>query len=261
MKELERVQFSKAIPFLNDIDFETAYPYSITENCQQGRIFTDDDENPHTVLFWHYCGFGYLAGEAGNSEFNTGLRKLLSGTFEADQKRFMLHTHDIKWDERIADLVKDMDNITFGQRHIFRFDKKQYESHEYTVPETHTVSEINAAILAKLNGRIIPGFSWHTPEAFLKSGKGYCLLNNGNICCDAFSSGIGNKQIDIGVETNEQYRGKGLGTFVAAKMVDYALNKGYVPAWSCDVKNNASARIAEKVGFQRAGVCSVYVKA
>jgi len=260
MKELEKAQYKIIQPFLNEIDFETAYPYSIVESRQHGRIFVDNVESPNTVLFWHYCGFAYLVGDTDNNDFNFNLCRLLSGEFEDNQRRLILHINDNKWNEQIIDIMKNMGNIYSNERYIFRFDKVQHESQKYSVPKCFSVNEINDNILAKLKGKIVPSFSWHTAEEFLQHGKGFCLIDNKNISCTAFSSGIGNRQMDIGVETNEQYRGKGLGTLVAAEMVEYASNNGYEPAWGCDVNNIASATVAKKLGFQRVGVCSVYIK-
>ena len=36
--------------------------FSIVEKRQYGDIFVDSDIDPHSVLFWHYCGFAYLTG-------------------------------------------------------------------------------------------------------------------------------------------------------------------------------------------------------
>ena len=43
------------------------YPLSIAENRQYGDIFVDNVIDPHSVLFWHYCGFAYLTGEASDA--------------------------------------------------------------------------------------------------------------------------------------------------------------------------------------------------
>ena len=43
------------------------YPLSIAENRQYGDIFVDNVIDPHSVLFWHYCGFAYLTGEASDT--------------------------------------------------------------------------------------------------------------------------------------------------------------------------------------------------
>ena len=35
------------------------YPLSIAAGIQPGEIYVDDK----AVLFWHYCGFGYITGK------------------------------------------------------------------------------------------------------------------------------------------------------------------------------------------------------
>jgi len=261
MRELEKAQFMIVHPFMNDINFETAYLYSIVENRQDGRIFVDNIESPRTVLLWHYCGFAYVIGNTANDNFNRDIVKLLSGEFEDNQRRFVLHMNDKIWNEKIIKITENNFDINQTQRYIFRFNRERYKIQDYSVSNTYRISEIDQNVLSKLNGRIIPSFSWQTSESFLQRGKGFCFINNNDICCTAFSSGIGNGQIDIGVETAGPSCGKGLGTLIAAQMVEYSLKNGYEPAWGCDTKNVASAAIACKLGFERTGLCTVYMKA
>jgi RimJ/RimL family protein N-acetyltransferase len=260
MKELEKAQFRMVYPFMNEINCDTVYAYSIVENRQYGRIFVDNVESPNTVLLWHYCGFAYIIGEF-NDDFNWNICRLLSGEFEDKQRHFILHVNDKKWNETIVDITKNKCNIKKDERYLFRFKKELYENKDFRVSNSYIMSEIDEKILSKLDGMIIPSFSWHTSEAFLKGGKGFCLIDNNDISCSAFSSGIGNGQIDIGVETHEEYRGKGLGTMIAAEMVKYALRNGFEPTWGCNVKNLASAAIAGKLGFERIAPYSIYIKA
>lgn len=261
MQELEKAQFTIVHSFMNDINFETAYPYSIIENFQDGRIFVDNIESPQTVLFWHYCGFAYVIGSTANDNFNRDIVKLLLGEFEDKQRRFVLHINDKNWNEKITKITDNNSDINQTQRYIFCFNNKRYKTQDYCVSNTYSISEIDGNILSRLNGKIIPSFSWQPAESFLQRGKGFCFINNNDICSTAFSSGIGNGKIDIGVETAEPFCGKGLGTLIAAQMVEYSLKNGYEPAWGCDIKNAASAAIARKLGFERTGLCSVYKKA
>ena len=74
----------------------------------------------------------------------------------------------------------------------------------------------------------------------------------------AFSSGISNDYVDIGVETAEECRGKGYGRIVVSAMVNETLRRGKTPVWGCDTRNEASMRLACSVGFEIVGTHEWY---
>jgi len=260
MIELNEEQYALVEPFVKEITCDTVYVYSIIEKRQQGRIFVDNTVCPRSVLFWHYCGFAYVAGDHMNSEFNEVLLELLLRDFEEGQSRFVLAVKDETWDKVIADLVETNPKIQSRKRFRFCFNREKFHKQNLAVPDGYRIAEIDKNLIEKLQGRIIPSFSWNTSESFLNAGKGFCLIDkeNNDIASTAFSSCIGNGKMDIGIETKPEYRGRGLGTIVAAQMVQYALDNGYEPGWGCDTKNLGSASIARKLGFEEIGFHSMY---
>ena len=118
------------------------------------------------------------------------------------------------------------------------------------------IKPIDASILPRLDGRIKPSFSWDSDEQFLKNGAGFCAMQGETPAAWAFSAAVSDTQIDIGVETLESYRGKGLAAAVAGKMAEYVLSIGKKPVWACHSENIASRNTAEKIGFDKVGECS-----
>ena len=106
--------------------------------------------------------------------------------------------------------------------------------------------------------RIIPSFSWENKKSFLENGFGYCLIEDGKMSACAFSSGVSEDYVDIGVETAEECRGKGYGRLVTSAMVNETLRRGKVPVWGCDTRNEASKRLACSVGFEITGTHAWY---
>lgn len=41
------------------------YPLSIAQGFQRGDIYVNSGAEVQAVLFWHYCGFGYISGIRG----------------------------------------------------------------------------------------------------------------------------------------------------------------------------------------------------
>ena len=111
-------------------------------------------------------------------------------------------------------------------------------------------SVLDKDILSKLEGRIIPAYSWNSSEDFLEKGKGYCILHGNEIVTVAFTAAISDTEVDIGIETNIKYRKQGFGKCVASRMVKDILKMNKTPIWECNTNNLGSKAIAESVGFE-----------
>ena len=71
----------------------------------------------------------------------------------------------------------------------------------------------------------------------------------------AFSAAVSDDEIDIGVETLERFRGKGLAAAAASEMIRFSLAAGKKPVWACHAGNIASRKTAEKIGLVKTGEC------
>lgn len=70
-----------------------------------------------------------------------------------------------------------------------------------------------------------------------------------NVCAVAFSSAISSKEIDIGVETLEEYRGNGLASTLARRMCEHIVGIGKHPVWAHASSNIGSMKTALACGF------------
>ena len=228
--------------------------HSVIDNMQKGWIFADNTESPGTVLFWHYIGHAVITGEIIGGDVDEDLRSFLLGNYGSGQGRLTLFAGNSDWDNKILSLIKKFSlDIKTGNMLKFQFNKSLFFPKNYPIPLGYTLKEIDKTIFSEIKGPIAPSVSWHSPEAFLRHGKGYCLMDGTNVACNTFISSIGNKQIDIGIATDEKYRGKGLGTIAAAVMISYILDKGYEPVWITSTDNTGSMNIARKLGFEIVG--------
>ncbi|MBQ6868393.1 MAG: GNAT family N-acetyltransferase, partial [Clostridia bacterium] len=82
-----------------------------------------------------------------------------------------------------------------------------------------------------------------------EKGRGYCVIHRENIASWAFSAAVTSEEIDIGVETAEGYKNKGLGKTVANQMIKYTLEQNKLPVWACHCTNAGSNRMAQSLGF------------
>ena len=95
---------------------------------------------------------------------------------------------------------------------------------------------------------------------FLKNGFGFVAMESSNICAVAFSSAVSDKEVDIGVETYEEYRKNGLAAALAQSMCEEITKSGRKPVWAHAEGNIGSGCTALKCGFReerRATTCQI----
>ncbi len=74
----------------------------------------------------------------------------------------------------------------------------------------------------------------------------------------AFSAYILDDQLEIGIETLAEFRKMGFAELVCGALIDYCLDSGYEPVWSCRFENTASYPLAQKMGFVPVSITPYY---
>ena len=240
MKKLDPADYQSVLRYIVPSACGEVYPRSIAEGLQHGDIFTEED----AVLLWHHDGFAFLYGTCGEDFLEEICQTFLYSTPE---RRFILFTDK----PEIEQFFREKPDLIFGQRYHFTYPEGRPVPPE-TLPEGYTIRAFDSALFNSLQGRITPRFSWPDADTFLQNGMGYCIFCGEEPASWAFSAAVSAEELDIGVETAESYRHKGLATLAAEAMLRYCLNEGKRPIWSCDVHNLGSQRIAEKAGFVKA---------
>ena len=215
---------------------DNAYPLSISLGLQTGDIYESDDGK--AVLFWHYCGFAYISGDPSDAFLDEVYDLMETGT-----RRLILITND----DRV---------ITYMNDHGVKIDHRIEYSYEGSAPVTintdrFRIVPVDEHNITKIKGRIIPSFSWESDEQFLKNGFGFVAMEYDNICAVAFSSAVSDEEVDIGVETYEEYRRNGLAAALAQKMCEEITAGGRRPVWSHAEANTGSRNTALKCGFKK----------
>ncbi len=215
------------------------YLLSVKQGYQKGEVMKAGDCTFHH----HYCGFCFITGEPNANELEEIYMKA------QDLDRAVLFTND----DSVIDYYKRK-SIKTGTRYFFEYKRKEVQVPD--IPEGFRLQPVNKDNIYKLDGRIKPDFSWDNSEEFLSKGIGYVITKDNEPAAWAFSAAVSDTEIDIGVETVEKYRGKGLSTIVASKMTETALKLGKTPVWACDSQNIASLKVALKAGFGKIGACT-----
>ena len=86
--------------------------------------------------------------------------------------------------------------------------------------------------------------------ALLDAGTVAGAVVDGRIVSTAQTAAVTASYADIGVATDEQWRGRGFATTAASIVARRIQETGKTPVWSCGEDNIASLRVAQKLGFQ-----------
>ena len=135
------------------------------------------------------------------------------------------------------------------QRKEYRFSRGATFSEEELNTELR-IEKIDSSNIKAVQGRIVPAFSWESDEAFLKNGFGYVAMDGEKFAAIAFSAAVSSEEVDIGVETNEAYRNRGLARILAKYMIREIMANGKTPVWAHAAGNTASMKTALGVGFK-----------
>ena len=86
--------------------------------------------------------------------------------------------------------------------------------------------------------------------ALLQAGTVAGAVVDGRIVSTGQTAAITTSYADIGVATDERWRGRGFATTAASIVARRIQETGRTPVWSCGEDNMASLRVAQKLGFQ-----------
>lgn len=238
MYKVKPEEYSNYIKYIDKTSCGAVYPFSIAGDFQHGEIFS----NSRSVLFWHYCGFAFLFGEYGEDVFD-----FVSNLLANADRRFILFTNDAP----VENYFRKNKNAVIEKRLFFNYGNN-FPPKIPELPDGFELCEINAELIEKICGNITPYFSWDSAESFRENGKGYCIVEGDTAAAWAFSAAVSSTEIDIGIETNSEYRRLGLAEIAAKKMIEYCFERNKHPVWACHQSNVASKKLAEKLGFVKA---------
>jgi hypothetical protein len=254
---------------LNEIGFNTLFARTVVEGHNPGKIFVDDVKKPSTIFIAHPYGMSLLFGSADNEEFNESLRGYILNENHARKRPEWLQIHPLSWKPFLGGLLgellvrKQVDMVIPTQaihepakvmeytRVNFRFNVAKYKRFKVGMArQNYKIVRTDKKMFLDMQGTVIPKYFWRDAGHFLKDGVGFTLLHNGEPASTAFCAFFHENQLEIGIETMEKYRGLGLSPYVCSALIDYSLENGHEPIWSCRLENVGSYRLAQKLGYE-----------
>ena len=233
MKTINNNDYGRFAAYAEKIDICRVFPLSVVQKYQGGSIYSSEN----CILFRHRNNFTFLSGTPDENELREIHELILS-----ENLKFMCS------DISLADRISQLGGVELIPRDIYRYNAET--APEVVIPEEFTLRRIDMELFDSITGRVTPSLYWDNYEQFSKNGIGFCIMHGNEAASWAFSSAVSSEEADIGIETAEKYRHRGLALAAAAAVIKDMLPDRR-PTWTCQRSNLGSARIAEKLGFVR----------
>ena len=250
------------IEHLLDAEFNILFARQVADGKIEGLVYVDNAEAPECCMVHHpYCML-LVAGKP-SPDFNLALKDFMLNN-ESDTALWLQVAEN--WHGVISDLLGDdlknfdscqkleyqlKNNVLRAMRLNFRFDKEKYlELPPVPVPDGFQLREIDREAFNRFDGEVVAKHFWDSAEDFIRGGKGFVLTEGNKMASASFSAFMVDEYLELGIETMEAYRQRGLAEIVCRALIDYAVEKELEPVWSCSKDNFGSLRLAERLGFE-----------
>lgn len=254
MMELNRSQYQNRIPvFQGKFKKEIEEAFRDKNKSEQdlgllfGKVYVDNVNHPNVTLVQN--GDLHLYGSADDIENDSGVVHLILSILSQDIECHFIYLYSEGLEEKLVKLlgsyVKDKWN-----RYTFRLNKESFRQHlcwREKIPEGYTMAAFDGSSDSFLE-KHRKGRGWWNPE----SGRfGRALLYDDEIVSECFSVVFFDKNIvEVGIETQEPYRRRGLAYLTAAAFIEYCLSQNLEPNWGCWHFKTESIALAKKLGFE-----------
>ena len=260
---LEESAYYKVLEPLKKITINNLFARTIIEKHLPGRVYVDNVNTPTIFYIVHPYGMSLLFGNCDNEEFNRQFREYALNKDKSRNKYEWMQVFPDSWDNRLndlfgSDLIKysnnfknEKDKVELNGRVNFKFNQDDYFTFEQNVSKINCkIVRTDKKIFYDMKGTVIPLFFWKDAEQFYNQGIGFSLFYDNNLASTAYSAYIHDNYLELGIETVEEYRGKGLAQYVCSALIDYCLQNNFEPMWACRLENTVSYKLAQKLGFK-----------
>lgn len=267
MDKLEAGEYILARPVLQPLDIHLAVQ-ALLEGSSPGEIYVDDRHEPMSA-FAQTMGRYFLSGVSDNDEFNLAVKarfdeRIYPEALEREEDGFTLYYAPDGWGEVIKEVILRDKHPIEARRLYYRFKKLKHEWRAM-IAEGFSLLAVDRSLL---EGKTLENLAdlkaemqseRPSVEAFLEKSFGYCVRHENELvawCLSEYNSG---GRCEVGIETQEDYRRRGLATITTSALVERALKEGITEiGWHCYAGNEASIATALAAGFEKVGEYPTY---
>lgn len=262
MIPLEKKRFNILIEPLKRVTINISFAHSVAENCVSGKIYVDKWDDPKTFYIVHPYGLSLLLGDCDNNDFNNNFRDYALNTHKIRKNQEWMQAYPANWDKTLKGLFKNhmitsSENIDHKEEMVeintrvnFKFNRVKYGDFKRNNAANLRIFRTDEQTFRHMKGSVIPLSFWDNPNEFAKKGVGFSAFYENRLASTAFSACISDNKLEIGIETVDEFRGKGFAQYSCSRLIDYCIANNYEPVWSCKLENIGSYKLAQKLGFE-----------
>lgn len=264
MELLEKEHYKKLVEPLRLVTFNNLFARSVMEQKVTGKIYVDNKDQPSTYYVIHPYGMSLLFGDCHNEAFNIRFRDYALNLSKQRSTHEWMQAFPGEWDTVLLRLfngfmIKAADNTAKQEKGIievntrinFKFNLNKYRALRKSVNDKDiTIVRTDRQMFRGMRGTVVPLYFWDSEDDFLKNGAGFSLFYQGKLASTAYSSYLHDDKFEIGIETREEFRGKGLAQYTCMALIDYCIEHHNEPVWACRLENISSYKLALKLGFE-----------
>jgi RimJ/RimL family protein N-acetyltransferase len=258
MHRIEQEEYEKLRPITARLTGVNLNIAAVLDGNCPGEVYVDDIAQPRAAYLISGDGH-YLAGSSGNHAFNRALNAALPR-----DHYFVLFCDPTLWEGALPLVLKDTYAVPAARRY-YTLAGHKIPDWQARIPDGLWMERICPEFLARgftnsddVVGWILDG--WHSVEAFLAEGFGFCLVRDGEIVSWSLVDYVHGDRCEMGIRTAWDYRRQGFGTLTAAATAAHATARGFSTiGWHCWANNVGSIGVAENVGFRKTVDYEVFI--
>ncbi len=270
MVKLEPKDYTKVLQLLPQEGMNTLFAEIILTGRRKGQVFADHRENPTWFYIRHPGLMTLLVGDPANVGNEDELRDFLLNTESIRKENEWMQVYPSSWNTLLEKLLgkelldkgpdeqyrkplpaEENRRVIRYRRSDFAFRRDRFEDSRLRYQSGHRTAVTDRTTYQSLEKGVIPQIYWDSYEDFMNFGMGFTAYSpDENPASTAFAAFVIGNELEIGIETQEAYRGQGYAQSVCSRLIEYCLEKGYEPVWGCHSGNIGSGNLARKLGFE-----------
>ncbi|MDP3435105.1 MAG: GNAT family N-acetyltransferase [Bacteroidota bacterium] len=251
---------------LRSVGINHLFARAVIEQKMDGEVYVDKIERPSTFYVKHSYGMALLLGKMDKEPFNRQLVSYLLNENNNRKANEWLQAYPQQWNDKLEGLLDgrllggtdvEPNQITDNQQYIkvstrvnFSFKREKYVPFKPEDNDEFKLVKTDAELFDQISGTVVPRYFWRNKKEFVQQGAGFSLMLEDEPVSTAFSAFAFETELELGIETQSLYQGKGLAQLVCSALIDFCLENNLEPVWACRLENTGSFQLAQKLGFE-----------
>lgn len=220
------------------------FVHAMLEGRQRGQVWVDDAGQPRSAVVMSDADFCVAIGEARGDLVAASLPAMMA---ECRAEKPQLLASTPAWEAALNPL-----SAVKRPRNEYHFRGLPEAMASLRPPGGYKLVPLDADIARKFEGRVDPWVVriWGGPGRFVEEAFGWAVMRGDELASFCTACAIGGREAEIEIGTADDSRKLGLATVAGAAFIRSCFERRLDPAWTCEVGNTGSERLAEKLGFE-----------